>query len=45
VKTPILYPIAVVSASRNRDTAGKLVDFLLGDAAKNAFHRAGFIVK
>jgi len=45
LKTPILYPIAVVSATRNRDIAGKMIDFLLSDVARNAFRRAGFILK
>jgi ABC-type molybdate transport system substrate-binding protein len=45
VKTPIWYPIAVVSETKRRDTAGKMIDFLLSDVARNAFHRAGFILK
>jgi molybdate transport system substrate-binding protein len=40
--TPILYPVAVVAASRNRDSASKLVDFLAGKAAREAFAKAGF---
>lgn len=45
MKTPILYPAAVVSATKNRDIAGKMMDYLLSDVARNAFHRAGFILK
>jgi molybdate transport system substrate-binding protein len=44
-KTPILYPVAVVSASRNRETARRMVEFFQGSAARQAFRSAGFIVK
>jgi molybdate transport system substrate-binding protein len=43
--TPILYPIAVVAASKNREKAEKLVEFLQTAAARDAFRKAGFVVK
>jgi molybdate transport system substrate-binding protein len=43
--TPIAYPVAVISASRNRTAAGRMVDFLAGDTARAVFRGAGFIVK
>ena len=45
VKTPIVYPLAVVSASRNRIAAEKIVDFLSREPAREVFRKAGFIVK
>jgi molybdate transport system substrate-binding protein len=45
VGVPILYPVAVVSASKNKGTAEKLIEFLQGDAARNAFRSAGFVLK
>ena len=45
VKTPILYPAAVVRASRNRDAAERMIEFLQGAAARAAFRAAGFILK
>jgi len=45
VTTPILYPAAVVSASRHTDAAAKMIEFLQGRAAREAFQAAGFIVK
>jgi len=42
---PILYPVAVVSASKHKDIAMKLIEFLRGDAARDAFRAAGFILK
>ncbi len=42
--TPILYPVAVVSASRNREKAGSMVEFLQSPAARQAFRSAGFIL-
>lgn len=45
VKTPILYPVAVVRASRNRDAAERMVEFLQGAAAREAFRAAGFILE
>ena len=45
MKTPILYPVAVVSESKNRDAARRMVEFLGGTAARQAFRSAGFTVK
>lgn len=45
IATPVLYPIATVSASKAKDKAALLIDFLRGDAAKAAFEKAGFVVK
>ena len=45
LKTPILYPIAVVNASKNREKAIKMIEFLQGAAAKDAFRKAGFTTK
>jgi molybdate transport system substrate-binding protein len=44
-KTSILYPVAVVSASRNGETARRMVEFFQGSAARQAFRSAGFMVK
>jgi molybdate transport system substrate-binding protein len=43
LQTPILYPAAVVSASKNRDTAMRMIEFLQSAPAWDAFRRAGFI--
>jgi len=45
LETPILYPVAVVSASKNRAKAARMIEFLKGDSARNAFRAAGFILK
>jgi len=39
---PIVYPVAVVAATANRAAAEKLVQFLRGDTARQAFLAAGF---
>lgn len=39
---PIVYPAAVVSGTRNRSTAERLIEFLRGETARRAFQRAGF---
>jgi len=39
---PIVYPAAVIAASKNRAAAGRLVEFLRGQTARRAFQRAGF---
>jgi len=39
---PIRYPAAVVAATRSRAAAGRLIEFLRGEAARRAFQRAGF---
>ncbi len=41
----ILYPAAVVGASKNRDKALAMIDFLAGKAAGGAFRAAGFTVR
>jgi molybdate transport system substrate-binding protein len=45
VKTPIVYPLAVVSASKHRIASERMVDFLSGETALEVFRRAGFTVK
>jgi len=45
LKTPVVYPVALVSASRNQAAAQKMIDFLRGSAARDAFAGAGFILK
>jgi molybdate transport system substrate-binding protein len=42
---PILYPVAVVKASKHRETATRLIQFLHDEAASSAFRQAGFILK
>jgi molybdate transport system substrate-binding protein len=42
---PILYPIAVISTSKNKGNARKMIDFLQGDTARKAFRAAGFILR
>jgi len=45
IATPVLYPVAVLSASKSKDKAARFVDFLEGKEAKAAFAKAGFVVK
>jgi molybdate transport system substrate-binding protein len=45
VGIPILYPVAVVSASKNKDKAEKFIEFLQGETARRAFRDAGFILR
>jgi molybdate transport system substrate-binding protein len=42
---PVVYPVAAISASRNRAAAEQMVAFLAGDTARAVFQKAGFIVK
>jgi molybdate transport system substrate-binding protein len=42
LSTLIVYPAAVVAATRNLPAAERLIEFLRGDAAMQAFRRAGF---
>ena len=42
---PILYPAAVVKASRHQETAARLIQFLQGNSARGAFRQAGFILQ
>ena len=41
----IVYPAAVIAASKNPAAALKLLNFLHGDAARRIFGKAGFIIK
>jgi molybdate transport system substrate-binding protein len=43
--TPIVYPIAVVAATKRRDLALKLAEFLAGPYCAEAYRKAGFLVK
>jgi molybdenum ABC transporter, periplasmic molybdate-binding protein len=43
--TPVLYPAAVVAASKHKDIASKLLVFFQGLRARDVFAKAGFIVK
>lgn len=45
VGASILYPVAVVSASKNPDAAAMVIDFFRGTKARDAFRSAGFILK
>ena len=45
VGASILYPVAVVSASKNQEAAARVIDFLRGREARDAFRSAGFILK
>jgi molybdate transport system substrate-binding protein len=45
VGASILYPVAVMSASKNREKAAAMIEFLQGKTARDAFHAAGFILK
>jgi molybdate transport system substrate-binding protein len=42
---PIVYPVAVTTETKNRQTALRLVAFLEGARAREAFRGAGFIVR
>jgi molybdate transport system substrate-binding protein len=42
VKTPVLYPVAVVRASKKPDASLRLIEFLQGSLAREVFRRAGF---
>ena len=42
--TPVVYPVAVLRESRNRDAALSLVQFLAGAEARTVFERHGFTV-
>jgi molybdate transport system substrate-binding protein len=39
---PVFYPVALVSASKHKDQATKLIEFLGSETAKRAFAEAGF---
>lgn len=42
---PIVYPMAVIKASKNADAAKAFQTFLLGDTAKSIFQKYGFSTK
>jgi molybdate transport system substrate-binding protein len=42
VSTPVNYPIAVVSASENRDDAQEFVDFVTGEEGQETLEKYGF---
>jgi molybdate transport system substrate-binding protein len=44
LKTLIVYPVAVVSATKNGRAASKMIEFLQGHVSREAFRAAGFIV-
>jgi molybdate transport system substrate-binding protein len=44
VNSKIVYPVAVIKASRNVDTAKAYIAFLLSDEAKIIFEQYGFVV-
>jgi molybdate transport system substrate-binding protein len=43
--SPVDYPLAILAASKAKDKARLLLAFLQGSAAREAFSRAGFLVK
>jgi molybdate transport system substrate-binding protein len=45
LQSPVLYPIAVMSASKVKDKASLLIAFLRESTAQEAFIKAGFVVK
>lgn len=42
---PIIYPMAVIKASKNADAAKAFQTYLLGDTSKNIFEKYGFSIK
>ena len=42
---PIVYPMAVIKASKNADAAKAFQKFLLGDTSKSIFEKYGFSIK
>jgi molybdate transport system substrate-binding protein len=43
--TPVFYPIAAIAASKAKDKAAAYIDFLSSAAARDAFSKAGFVVR
>ena len=41
-KTPVVYPVAVIKASKNVDEAKAFLEFLSGAKAKAVFEKYGF---
>ncbi len=40
--SPIVYPAAILSSSKNKDSAKALIDYLLSDNAKQVFEKYGY---
>jgi molybdate transport system substrate-binding protein len=45
LSSPVIYPVAIVGASKNADKAAAFIAFLQTPAAKEAFKKAGFVVQ
>jgi molybdate transport system substrate-binding protein len=45
LSSPVIYPVAVVGASRKADKAAAFIAFLQTPAAREAFKKAGFVVQ
>jgi molybdate transport system substrate-binding protein len=45
LKTPVLYPVAVIAASKYKTEAARLIAFLQGKIARETFEKAGFGVE
>jgi molybdate transport system substrate-binding protein len=45
LSSPVIYPVAVVGASKNADKAAAFIAFLQTPVAKEAFKKAGFVVQ
>lgn len=45
INAKVIYPAAVIKASKNADAAKDYLNFLSGDQAKTIFEKYGFIVK
>lgn len=45
LSSPVIYPVAVVGASKSTDKAAAFIAFLQTPAAKEAFKKAGFVVQ
>jgi molybdate transport system substrate-binding protein len=43
--TPILYPVAIVASSKSREKSERLIALLKSEGSKEAFQKAGFVVK
>lgn len=43
LSSPVVYPIAIVAASKNQAAAAKLITFFKGEKAQAAFTAAGFV--
>ena len=42
IKTPVLYPAAVLKNSKNPNEAKEFLEFLKGDECKAIFEKVGF---